>query len=98
MPARSTSPTCSPASRQAVSSGDRSALTTATPRGPAAVSMRRARKWPGSVGVAVVKVALSPLETAWREAGEQVGLVDRAGMIFLSDVKEWKYFPLYPLT
>lgn len=41
----------------------------------------------GSVGVVVVKVHLSQLEDAWREAGEHVGLIDSAGMIFLSSVE-----------
>ena len=50
------------------------------------------------LGVAVVKVHLSPLEDAWAEAGERVGLVDRAGMIFISNVEDWKYYPLYPLS
>jgi histidine kinase len=59
---------------------------------------RRVRTPAGSVGVAVVKVHLSQLEDAWTEAGEQVGLVDRAGMIFISNVEAWKYSPLYPLS
>jgi histidine kinase len=50
-------------------------------------------------GVVVVKVHLSQLEDAWTEAGERgVGLVDRAGMIIISNVEAWKYFPLYPLS
>jgi histidine kinase len=52
----------------------------------------------GVLGVVVVKVHLSQLEDAWAEAGEQVGLVDRAGMILISNVDAWKYYPLYPLS
>src|SRR5262249_29553583 len=67
---------------------------------------RRVETPAGSQGVAVVKVDLSPLEDAWTEAGERVGLVDRelvglvdrAGMIFISNVEAWKYHPLYPLS
>jgi histidine kinase len=59
---------------------------------------RRVETPAGVLGVVVVKVHLSQLEDAWAEAGEQVGLVDRAGMIFISNVKTWKYFPLYPLS
>jgi C4-dicarboxylate-specific signal transduction histidine kinase len=51
----------------------------------------------GHTGVAVVKVFLEPLEVVWRAAGENVGLVDHAGVIFLSDVKGWKWCPLFPL-
>jgi histidine kinase len=59
---------------------------------------RRVETPAGSLGVAVVKVDLSPLEDAWTEAGELVGLMDRAGMIFISNVEAWKYSPLYPLS
>src|SRR5262249_48489582 len=52
----------------------------------------------GSRGVAVVKVDLSPLQGAWKDAGEKVGLVDNAGTIFLSSEPEWQYSPLYPLS
>src|SRR5262249_51648803 len=52
----------------------------------------------GALGVAVVKVDMSPLERAWREAGERAGLADRAGMIFLSSIDEWRYRPLFPLS
>jgi len=52
----------------------------------------------GNQGVAVVKVDLLVLEDAWAKAGEYVGLVDGAGMIFLSSVEGWKYTPLFPLS
>ena len=52
----------------------------------------------GEIGVAVVKVDLSPLEGIWENAGESVGLVDRAGMIFLSSEPDWRFVPLHPLS
>lgn len=52
----------------------------------------------GNLGVAVAKVDLRGLQTVWAEAGEHVGLVDGAGMIFLSNVEGWKYRPLSPLS
>jgi C4-dicarboxylate-specific signal transduction histidine kinase len=51
----------------------------------------------GHTGVAVVKVFLEPLEAVWRATGQSVGLVDHAGVIFLSSVEGWKWCPLYPL-
>ena len=60
---------------------------------------RRVETPAGRRGVVVVKVDLSQLEDAWTEAGERgVALVDFAGMIFISNVEAWKYFPLYPLS
>jgi len=50
------------------------------------------------VGVAVVKINFSSLERTWKEAGEVVSLVDRAGMIFLSSVDDWRFRPLYPIS
>ncbi|MFO1059037.1 MAG: ATP-binding protein [Dongiaceae bacterium] len=50
-----------------------------------------------AIGVAVAKVDLSPLEKSWSASGGRVGLVDAAGMIFLSDIPAWKYRPLQPL-
>jgi histidine kinase len=52
----------------------------------------------GALGVAVVKVDMSPLDKAWREAGELAGVADRAGMIFLSSIEGWRYRPLFPLS
>ncbi len=52
----------------------------------------------GALGVAVVKIDLSPLEKTWKEAGEIVGLVDHAGMIFLSSVDDWRFQPLYAIS
>jgi C4-dicarboxylate-specific signal transduction histidine kinase len=52
----------------------------------------------GNLGVAVVKVDMSPLERVWRDAGELAAVADRAGMIFLSSIDEWRYRPLLPLS
>jgi signal transduction histidine kinase/CheY-like chemotaxis protein len=45
-----------------------------------------------------VKLDLTKLSTAWAAARERVGVVDQAGMIFLSSVKEWEFTPLTPLS
>lgn len=51
----------------------------------------------GPLGVAVVKVDMSPLERVWAEAGEMTGVADSAGIVFLSGVPNWRYRPLYTL-
>jgi histidine kinase len=51
-----------------------------------------------ALGVVAVKVDMTPLERAWAEAGESVGLVDRAGMIFLSSEFDWSLRPFAPLS
>lgn len=48
----------------------------------------------GILGVAVVKVDMSPLEQVWTEAGEMTGVADAAGIVFLSGVPNWHYRPL----
>lgn len=52
----------------------------------------------GTLGVAVVKVDMEPLERAWGFAGEMTGLADDAGVVFLTGIGEWKYRPLYTLA
>ncbi|MEZ5726556.1 MAG: ATP-binding protein [Burkholderiaceae bacterium] len=52
----------------------------------------------GAYGVAVAKVDMSPLETAWMNADENTGVADRHGVIFLSAVPRWRYRPLAPLA
>jgi len=52
----------------------------------------------GPLGVAVVKVDMSPLERVWAEAGEMTGVADSAGIVFLSGVPNWRYRPLYALS
>ena len=42
------------------------------------------------IGVAVVKVSLDDFESALRESADAVLLADRAGVVFLSSVPEWK--------
>lgn len=51
----------------------------------------------GPAGVAVAKVDMAALEQAWVRAGEATGLVDDAGIAFLSGYQGWKYRPLAPL-
>ncbi|MFY8115902.1 MAG: ATP-binding protein [Rhabdaerophilum sp.] len=52
----------------------------------------------GPLGVAVVKVDLSPLEAEWRRTAEKVALVDQQGVVFLATDPAWLYHPLAPLT
>ncbi|WP_297111624.1 ATP-binding protein [uncultured Devosia sp.] len=52
----------------------------------------------GPLGVAVVKVDMSPLERVWAEAGEMTGVADSAGIVFLTGVPNWRYRPLYALS
>jgi two-component system, NtrC family, C4-dicarboxylate transport sensor histidine kinase DctB len=47
-----------------------------------------------TIGVAVVKIDLSPLETDWARAGDLVAIADDNGVIFLASREEWKYRPL----
>jgi len=69
-----------------------------TTRIPGYLLTRRVETTARALGVAAVKVDLSPLEGSWNEAGELAGLMDNCGMIFISNVEAWKYFPLYPLS
>ncbi|SFV27791.1 two-component system, NtrC family, C4-dicarboxylate transport sensor histidine kinase DctB [Devosia crocina] len=52
----------------------------------------------GPLGVAVVKVDMSPLERVWAEAGEMTGVADASGIVFLSGVPGWRYRPLHQLA
>ncbi|MBR0827360.1 sensor histidine kinase [Bradyrhizobium manausense] len=50
-----------------------------------------------TIGVAVVKIDLSPLEADWARAGDLVAMKDENGVIFLASRAEWKYRPLSPI-
>lgn len=50
-----------------------------------------------TIGVAVVKIDLSPLESDWARAGDLVAMADENGVIFLASRAEWKYRPLSPI-
>lgn len=50
-----------------------------------------------TIGVAVVKIDLSPLESDWARAGDLVAMKDENGVIFLASRAEWKYRPLSPI-
>ncbi|WP_404401964.1 ATP-binding protein [Pelagibacterium halotolerans] len=50
------------------------------------------------IGVVVVKVDMAPLEQTWTKAGEQTGIADDAGIVFLAGNPGWRYRPLYPLS
>ena len=43
------------------------------------------------VGVAVVKIDLTPLEESWQEGGEMVLVGDNNGVLFLSSLPQYKY-------
>ena len=51
-----------------------------------------------TIGVAVVKIDLSPLESDWARAGDLVAIVDDNGVIFLASREEWKYHPLTQIS
>ena len=48
-------------------------------------------------GVAVIKIDFRPQEASWRQAGEQVVVVDGSGIVFLASDPAWRYRPLHPL-
>lgn len=50
------------------------------------------------IGVAVAKIALSPLELLWREGGETLFVADSNGVIVLTSRPSWKYMTLTPLS
>ncbi|HEY9081603.1 sensor histidine kinase [Magnetovibrio sp.] len=52
----------------------------------------------GIVGVAVVKIDLSPLQHDWRDGGETVFVSDHNGVIFLSSQERWNFRTLAPLS
>lgn len=49
------------------------------------------------IGVAVAKIALSPLERIWRQGGETLFVSDSNGVIVLTSRPAWKYKTLTPL-
>ncbi len=52
---------------------------------------RRVEAGPHARGVMVVKIDLRPLEQAWVDAGAEVSIADRDGIVFLSGRQDWKY-------
>ncbi len=50
------------------------------------------------IGVAVVKIDLTPLEKSWLEGGEMVLVGDKNGILFLSSLSQYKYKSLEPLA
>lgn len=49
------------------------------------------------VGVAVVKIGMERIETAWRNSSIFAALADADGVVFLSGHEPWKYRPLHAL-
>jgi two-component system C4-dicarboxylate transport sensor histidine kinase DctB len=56
------------------------------------------RKESRIVGVAAIKVSLDEFEEALTRSGEHLLVTDKAGVVFLSAYKHWKYRTLAPLT
>ncbi|WP_304616296.1 sensor histidine kinase [Paracoccus sp. (in: a-proteobacteria)] len=52
----------------------------------------------GALGVAVAKVDMAGLAAAWEGAGQEIGLADDLGIVFLSGRADWVYHPLDPLS
>ncbi len=50
------------------------------------------------VGVIAVKITLASFEQTWRSNEDPIALVDRHGVVFLSNRSEWVYNSLRPLT
>lgn len=50
------------------------------------------------IGVAVVKIKVDALQDDWAAGGEDILLVDRDGVVFLSSRPQWKYRSLRPLS
>lgn len=50
-----------------------------------------------TIAVTVAKVDLSILENIWMEAGENIFVTNRDGVVILSSQKPWKYRTLHPL-
>jgi len=51
-----------------------------------------------TLGVAVVKVDLIALQEDWKSTDSSVAIVDRNGVIFLTNQAGWQYRPISPLT
>lgn len=49
------------------------------------------------LGVAVVKVEISGLDAAWRDAQGEANVADENGVVFLSSRRDWKYRPMRAL-
>ncbi len=50
------------------------------------------------IGVITIKIDLSELQERWREAGENVLLVNSDGVVLLASSPEWRYRTLFNLT
>ena len=50
------------------------------------------------IGVITIKIDLSELQERWREAGENVLLVNSDGVVLLASSPEWRYRALFNLT
>ncbi len=52
----------------------------------------------GKSGVVVATVDLLPMETTWWGLNSSVALIDRNGIVLLSNRDDWKYRPAFPLS
>lgn len=49
------------------------------------------------IGVIAVKISLSEFEQTWRSSEDPLALVDRSGVVFLSNREAWRYHSISPL-
>ncbi|RJF99928.1 sensor histidine kinase [Noviherbaspirillum saxi] len=49
------------------------------------------------IGVIAVKIGLAEFEQTWRSSEDPITLVDRNGVVFLSNRPEWRYHSMKPL-
>ena len=68
-----------------------------TNNAPGLYSARRIDLPSGEVGVVAAKVDLSGIETSWAAFDSGIALLDRDGVVFLSNHDEWKYHLIQPL-
>ncbi len=53
---------------------------------------------PRPAGVVLVKVDFSPIVASWRKNDIEFALADKAGIVFLSTIDDWRYRSLGPLA
>lgn len=51
-----------------------------------------------AIGVVVIKIELSALEREWLQAGDDILVSDRNGVVFLANHDDWRYRSLAPLS
>lgn len=59
---------------------------------------RRVESPSGARGVIVVKVEFEALETEWSQSGEPAFVVDTEGVVLVTDIAEWRFGVVGPMT